>query len=332
MTSHARQSEPIRIGFLALTDAAPLIVAERRGIFRRRGLDVRLSREVGWATIRDKIVLGELEAAQAPAPMLWAIQLGIGCAPCNVLTAYILNLNGNAVTLARSVPPEDLKAKRRLTLGVVFRFSSHLLLLRDWLRGQRIDPDADARIVVLPPAQMVRNLEAGTIDGYAAGEPWNTLAVQRGLGWCPAWSAADRPDQMEKVLLVTQAFAEARAEEHARLLASVSEAGAWAETPENREELAQILADEAYLNVPAKAIAPTLLGRFDTGRGEESVPHFHVFHGPEVNVPTPEKGMEMQTRLAAARLIPRETAMSKSLFRKDVYTAALSHERIRSVT
>ncbi|HZZ57641.1 MAG TPA: CmpA/NrtA family ABC transporter substrate-binding protein [Opitutaceae bacterium] len=326
MKTDRNPTGPLRLGFLALTDAAPVVVAERMGIFRRRGLAVRLSREVGWATIREKIILGELDAAQAPAPMLWAIQLGIHSPAFPVVTGLVLSLNGNAVTIARALLDERLAlapAKRMLTLGVVSRHSAHTLLLCEWLRQQGLDPARDARIVVVPPAQMVRNLEAGTIDGFSAGEPWNTVAVQRGLGCCPTWTVTAAGEQIEKVLLVTRGFAETRASEHRELIAALVEACAWCEEPPNRATLAGLLAERAFLNVPPAAVAPSLLGRFDTGRGVESVPRFHIFHGPQANRPEPARAMELQTQLIREGLIPKHTALSKSLFRSDIYDSAI---------
>jgi two-component system, oxyanion-binding sensor len=196
--SSATPSRPLRVGFLALTDAAPLAVASHLGLFTRHGLRVELHREIGWATIREKIIYGELDAAHAPAPMLWSTHLGLGCPPFAVLTALILGLNGNALTLSRALwdtgirdaaalrtYAKERRAKQPLTFGIVFQYSSHHLLLRKWLVAAGVDPERDVRIVIVPPAQMFRNLAAGTIDGYCAGEPWNTLAVREGAGWCP---------------------------------------------------------------------------------------------------------------------------------------------------
>jgi ABC-type nitrate/sulfonate/bicarbonate transport system substrate-binding protein len=345
----ATRARPLRIGFLPLTDAAPLIVAERHGFFARHGLQVELHREVGWATIREKIIYGELDATQAPAPMLWATQLGFGCAPCPVLTALVLNLHGNAITLSRKLwdaGVRDAASMRELiraqptgqllTFGVVFLFSSHHLLLRDWLRGAGLDPDRDVRIVVVPPAQMFRNLAAGTIDGYCAGEPWNTLAVREGAGWCPAWSAAQQPGHVEKVLMVTQHFAQKRPSEHAALVAALAEACAWCDEPQHREPLAQLLAEADYLNLAARVIAPALTGRFDCGNGHiETTPDFHIFHRGDANVPTTAKATELQSALIGAGLlaaaaIPSE--LPQHLFREDLYRDALhtnqTHEAI----
>ena len=331
---------PLRIGFLPLTDAAPLIVAQHRGFFARHKLRVELHREVGWATIREKIIYGELEAAQAPAPMLWSTSLGLGCPPCRVLTALVLNLHGNALTLSRALWEagardaaglcDAARARREhqpLTFGVVSQFSSHHLLLLDWLRCTGLSPERDVRIVVVPPAQMFRNLLAGTIDGYCSGEPWNTLAVREGAGWCPAWSAAQQPRHLEKVLMATHHFVEKHASEHSALVAALAEACAWCDEPQNREPLAELLADAAHLNLPARLIAPALLGRFDCGQGRiENVPDFHVFHRGEANVPAVAKAASLQAALLEAGLLPSEGALTdlpRRLFREDLYRHAL---------
>ena len=196
-SSPAAGLRPLRLGYVPLTDAAPLIVAAARGLFTRHGLRVKLSREVGWATIRDKLFHGELDAAPVLAPMLWAAQLGLGSPAFPVCTALVLSLNGNAITLStalRAAGVTDVatlrtearqrRGERRLTFGVVHPFSSHHLLLRAWLKAGNLEPDRDVRIAIVPPAQMFRNLVAGTIDGYCVGEPWNSVAVAAKAGWC----------------------------------------------------------------------------------------------------------------------------------------------------
>jgi len=342
---------PLRVGFLPLTDAAPFAVAEQLGLFARHGLRVELRREIGWATIREKIIYGELDAAHALAPMLWSAQLGLGCPPCDVLTALVLNLHGNAITLSRTLRDagvrdaatfravaRERRGRQPLTLGVVFPFSSHRLLLRDWLLAAGLDPEHDVRTVVVPPAQMFRNLAAGTIDGFCSGEPWNTLAVREGAGWCPAWSAAQQPGHVEKVLMVTARFAEQRAAEHRALVAALLEACAWCDEPQNRERLAELLASAAYLNLPARVIAPTLLGQFDCGHGRiETVPDFHVFHRGDANVPTPDKAIALQRDLGAAGLLDPAAAadpkLPRRLFREDLHRAALhQHHEITSTS
>ncbi len=335
----ASRPRPLRLGFIALTDAAPLVAAEQLGLFTRHNLRVELRREIGWATIREKIIYGELEAAHALAPMLWSAQLGLGCPPCEVLTALILNLHGNALTLSQALwqagvrdaatlrtHARERRARQPLTFGIVFPFSSHRLLLRDWLLSAGLDPERDVRIVVVPPAQMFRNLAAGTIDGFCSGEPWNTLAVRENAGWCPTWSAAQHPGHVEKVLMVTGRFARERAAEHAALVAALAEACAWCDEPHNRERLAEMLSGAAYLNLPARVIAPSLLGSFDCGHGRvENAPDFHIFHHGDANVPTTAKAAALQHDLAAAGLLPAgvSATIPAQLFREDLYRAAI---------
>jgi ABC-type nitrate/sulfonate/bicarbonate transport system substrate-binding protein len=340
--SIASGAKPLRIGFLALTDAAPLIVAQHRGFFAGFGLQVVLEREVGWATIREKILYGELDAAQAPAPMLWSAHLGLGCGPQPVLTAFVFNLHGNAFTLSNALRAEGVhdaatlktlakarRGERRLTIGVVFPFSSHHLHLRQWLERAGINPDQDVRIAIVPPAQMFRNLQAGTIDGYWAGEPWNSIAVRAGIGWCPTWSAAHSPGHIEKVLMVSERLAETRAAEHGALIAALSAAAAWCDDPANLGELAELLAGASYLNLPARAILPALTGEFDCGHGRiERIPDFLIYHRNGANVPSVEKAIALQDELSAAGLLPEavDLELPGRLFREDLYRSALNLE------
>ncbi|AOS46165.1 Bicarbonate transport ATP-binding protein CmpC [Lacunisphaera limnophila] len=333
---------PLRLGFISLTDAAPLIAAQELGCFARRGLAVELCREVGWATIRDKVTYGELDGAHAPAPMLWATKLGLGCAPADVSTGFIFNLHGNAITLsvrlweagvrdAASLREDALRRRgeNKLMFGIVFPHSMHHLLLLHWLRAARLDPERDVRIAVVPPAQMFRNLVAGTLDGYCAGEPWNTLAVQQNQGWCPAWSSSLAPGHVEKVLMVRNAFAEHRAPEHAALIAALAEAAAWCDQPANRAALAGLLAAPAYLNLPAAVIEPALVGRFSPRAGvTETVPDFLVFNRGDANAPTAERAATLQNDLVVAGLIPRSllnASLPRRLFREDLYREATTN-------
>ena len=336
-----RRPRRLRLGFVALTDAAPLIAAKELGLFARYNVPVELRREVGWATVRDKICFGELDAAQAPAPLLWSAQLGLGGPRCDVLTALVLNLHGNAITMssrlhaagvrtAASFRTEALRRRgeARLTLGIVYPYSSHHLQLRHWLLAAGLDPEKDVRIVVVPPAQMFRNLAAGTLDGYCAGEPWGTVAVQAGQGWCPTWSAQQSPGHVEKVLMVRAEYARENTGEHLALVAALNAACAWCDEPGNRPQLAEWLAEPRYLDVSVHTILPALMGRFDNGAGQiETVPDFHIFSRGGANVPTPAAAASLQVELSSAGLLPSPLPLSDlptRLFRADLYHAATS--------
>lgn len=330
----------LRLGFLAVTDAAPLVAAQELGFFGRHGLHAELRREIGWATVREKLIFGEVDAAQVPAPLLWSMELGLGCTPCSVCTPLVLSLHGNALTLAQGMVAAGVRdaatlrthlqhrnRREPLAFGVGFLFSSAHLLLRDWLRSGGIDPDKDVRIVVVPPAQMPRHLSAGTLDGYYSGEPWNSVAVQAGTGWCPVTSALQQPGHVEKVLVTTTEFAERNGGEHTALVSALLQAGAWCAEPSNREALAKMVAQPRYLNLPVAAIMPSLSGQFDCGKGRiETIAPFHVFSGPDDNTPTLAKATSLQSALGAAGLLTPSVAADASLparlFREDLYRLA----------
>lgn len=331
----------VRIGFIALNDAAPIIVAQEHGFFEKHGLRVTLSREVGWATIRDKIVHRELDAAHALGAMLISTQLGLNCLPCDCLTAFVLNTNGNCITLseelwssgvrdAASLRDEIARSRhdRTYVFGVVFAHSAHRILLCDWLRSGGIDPEKDVRIVVVPPPQLFRNLAAGTIDGYCVGDPWNSLAVREKIGWCPPISPALAPAHAEKVLMVRSDFAEDRAAEHHALVAALAEAAELCDQPTFRPELCELLARREYLNVPSRVIQSSLIGPFDAGHDTTlSSDHFIHFHRDGANDPTSAKANWLIEGFKRNRFIPAEVKIPANLgpktFRSDLYQLSL---------
>lgn len=340
---HLREPRPaLRVGFVPLADCAPLAVARELGLFRKYGLTVSLRRELGWATVRDKVIHGELDAAHALAAMPLAATLGLGSIRCECLTALVLNLHGNAITLSPELWRQGVRDaaslrevigrsrhQKIITFGVVAPFSSHRHLLRQWLMAGGIDPDREVRIVVVPPPQMVANLKAGHLDGFCVGEPWNSVAVQSGAGWCAATSAELAPDHPEKVLMVRREFAEARSEEHLTLAAALLEACKFCEAAGNREQLAEILARPEYVGVPAAALRRGFDGEFDFGHGRvRRVRDFSVFHRPDANEPSSEKAAWIFQLIRASGLCEEPAALNFALgrrvFRVDLFEQALA--------
>lgn len=329
------------MGFIPLTDAAPILVAHEHGFFKKRGLEVELSREVGWATVRDKIIYRELDAAHAVAPMAVSTTLGLGCLATPCLTAAVLNAHGDAITLStalwkagvRDAPSlrdeiRRTRHERLLVLAVVFAHSAQNILLRDWLRGGQIDPDKDVRIVVVPPAQLHRNLAAGTIDGYCVGDPYNSQAVREKTGWIAATSAELAPGHPEKIFIVRQDFAAARSEEHLALVAALQEAAVLCDDPAFRPELVGLLARSEYLNVPARTLTPGLVGPLDPGAGRPAVSaeNYIRFSRSEANVPTPLRAQWIIDGLVRHGLVPRGAALppdlARRVFRSDLFSQA----------
>lgn len=326
----------LRLGFVALADAAPLIIAKELGYFDQQGLRVELRRELGWASIRDKILYDELDAGHALGAMPLAASLGIGSPPVPCLTAFILNNHGNAITLSQrhwnngvrddAELAQYIRQRARnqpLTFGVVFPTSSHHFLMRSWLRSLGVDPDKEVRIVVLPPPQVFRNLAAGTIDGYCVGEPWNSLAIQRRAGWCPITSSELAPEHPEKVLMVRRDFALQNPEEHAGLVRALDEACRFCDDPHNHSEIFRILAQPHYLNCPEAALAPGFSGRFDRGNGRiDNIEGFHRFSGIRVNKPDAAKASWYLAGLRDTGLLDPATTVKPDTL-QDIYNSAL---------
>lgn len=343
----------ISVGFIPLTDCAPLVVAKENGYFDKYGLEVNLSKETSWANIRDKVAIGVLDAAQMLAPMPLALSLGLGPIQRSVITALTLDLNGNAITVsndlytrmceadpdAMSARPTSAHALKKvieanaaagcepLRFAMVFPLSTHNYQLRYWMAAAGIDPDRDVRLEVVPPPQMVSQLRAGRIDGYCVGEPWGQLAVKEGLGHVVITSYEVWNNGPEKVLGVTEEWAAQHPNTHQALIMALLEACLWLDQPENRREVVDMLARGVYVNAPAEVVKMSLTGSIRYARNQfpQTVPDFNVFHRYAANFPWRSHAMWFMTQMLrwgqwdeAADL--REVAAA--VYRPDVYRAA----------
>ncbi|MBI1195573.1 MAG: nitrate ABC transporter substrate-binding protein [Gammaproteobacteria bacterium] len=291
----------VTLGIMALTDCAVLAVAKEKGFFAQQGLDVRLSKEASWASVRDKVAVGELDGAQMLAPMPIAATLGIGPLKVPMITAFSLGLNGNAITitesLARRMSEADPNAmdspisaasalkqviaglERKLVFAHVYPYSGHNYELRYWLAAAGIDPDEDVRLVVIPPAQMVNHLKEGTIDGYCVGEPWNGQAISSDIGRTLVTSYELWNNKPEKVFGVTQAWHDKYPGTHQAILVAMLKAAEWADRMDNRWELAEILCGKDYVDAPLGVVSASLLGNLRAlcRRPAEPLFDFNVF-------------------------------------------------------
>jgi nitrate/nitrite transport system substrate-binding protein len=278
------EKSALKLGFVPLLDAAPLVVAKERGFFRRHGLDVTLVRQPSWANVRDNLAAGRLDAAQTLAPMPLAATLGIGARAVPMLTALSLGLNGNAITVStelhrrmreldpqamaqQPVPARALKrvldddrraGRRPLVLAVVFPYSAHNYELRYWLATGGIDPEREVQIRIVPPSAMVEALAEGHIDGYCVGEPWNAYAAHVGCGHSIVRSYEIWNNAPEKVLGVTREWAERHPRTHRALVRALIDAARWIDRPENRLETVHVIAGESYVDAPVEVIERAL--------------------------------------------------------------------------
>src|SRR5262244_1331354 len=278
--------EKLRIGFIPLADAAALIVAVDKGFAAAEGLDVELVREVSWANIRDKLNVGVFDAAHLIAPVAIASSLGLGHVKVPIIAPFGLGVNGNAITvspalhasiaaaadgnlsdpmvsaraLARVVAERKAKGQEPLIFGMTFPFSTHNYHLRFWMAAGGVDPDEDVRLVVLPPPYMVESLANGHVDGFCVGAPWNSVAVDLGVGYILHFVSEILARAAEKVLAVRQRWAEENADILVRLVRAHRRAAAFVEDTTNREEVTAMLAAANRIGVAAEVISRTLEG------------------------------------------------------------------------
>lgn len=301
------------IGIVPLTDCAPIVIAKEKGFFDQQQIDVEISRENTWSSIRDKVAYGLLDGAQMLGGMPIASTLGMYCMAEPMITSFSMNLNGNAITvssnlynhmlelndvesLTHPVSAQALKKvieyRRRhhlpkLTFAMVFPVSSHHYELRYWMAAAGIDPHRDVRIIVLPPPAMVESLYCGNIDGYCVGEPWNQLAVESGIGHVLITSYEIWNNHPEKVFGVRKVWAEQYPKTHLALIRALIQACRWLDNPTNRYEASQILATSHYVGAPESIIGMSMNGTIQYNQNDPPVqiPNFNIFHRYAANFP-----------------------------------------------
>jgi ABC-type nitrate/sulfonate/bicarbonate transport system substrate-binding protein len=305
-------TERVVASFVPLVDSAVLVAAREEGFAAAAGLELVLVKEPSWASLRDHLSLGHVDCAHALSPLPVALTLGVGHLQVDCIAPFVLGRGGNAVTVSSRLfaemharTPTDalvdptaagralaaVARQRSLTLGMVFPFSNHNFDLRYWLAASGIHPDRDVRLVAIPPPLMVESLQAGLVDGFCVGEPWNSLAVAQGLGSIVVTQSQLFPRAAEKVLAMRAAFAQ-RPLTLTKLLRALDAAAAWADDPANRAALASYLARPAYLDLPQEIISAALGGRLNVGtRAEIHAPDFLYFHRHAANLPREADGL-----------------------------------------
>jgi len=310
----------LEIGFIPLTDCAPLVVAKEKGFFEKYGLDeVTLSREPSWKAIAEGIATRRLDAAQMVAGMPLAMTLGSGGkAPLPVVTALVMSRNGNAITLSKRFYQEgvrtlaDFKAAiaqtpdKVHTLGMVYPSSMHNLMLRYWLAAGGIDPDLDVSLTVIPPPQMVANLKAGNIDGYCVGEPWNSRAVYEDLGFVIATDLDLWAGHVEKVLGVREDWANQHPQTHLALVKALLEACEYCDDRRNREEILQLICQPQYVGSAQEYTRPGFIDPYQRGTGEEpqQLLRYNQFYVDRTNCPYRVEGLWIMTQMARWGITP----------------------------
>jgi nitrate/nitrite transport system substrate-binding protein len=296
----ALEKTHLRIGFVALSDAAPLVAAKVLEFGHRHGLTLELCRQPSWAAVRDKLLAGEIDCAHALYGLVYGIELGIGGPRDEMAILMVLNRNGQAITLstqlARALDREGNLKAALATLGrtpvfaQTFPTGTHALWLYYWLATHGMHPRDDIESVVIPPPRMVDALERGMLDGFCAGEPWHAVAEARGAGETVVTTSEIWPNHPEKVLACRREFVHRYPATARALVRTMLEACRWVDTPEHREEISAWLAKPDALDVPHELIAPRLTGREGGKRYARAPLGVAFFDGGRVNYPRVAEG------------------------------------------
>ena len=345
---------PLHIGFIPLVDASALIIAVDKGFAAAEGLDITLTREVSWSNVRDKLIIGRFDAAHLLAPVAIASSLGLGHVKLPIVAPFNLGLNGNAITispalhaaimgeidgdarnplvtaqaLARVVAARRKSGAEPLTFGMTFPFSTHNYQLRFWMAAGGVDPDEDVHLVVLPPPYMVDSLANGHVDAFCVGAPWNSVAVDLGVGHILHFVSDILVRAAEKVLAVRQSWSEKNPETLAALIRAASRAAQFIEQPDNRTETAHILAKPQYIGVDAEVILRTLDGRLKIspdGTMRESSRYLLVGREGAAR-PDPVQAAWLyaqMVRWGQTAMQPDALKTAMGVFRPDLYDAAM---------
>lgn len=342
---------PVRVGFLPLVDAALPILARELGFAEKEGLALDLVRDMSWATVLDRLLYGHSDAAHLVAPLAIATSLGLGRPAVPLSVPFVLGLNGNAVTLLPELAaqvttvglPGDIReigrklavlakarkaAGRRLRLGVVHRYSSHNYMLRYWLSGSGLDPNEDVEIVTIAPPFSADALQAGEVDGICVGAPWNSVAVERGVGVVIATTSQIWRRGVEKVLAMKTTRMDAEPELTTPLIRAMYKAGVAFVDPERVDQITDILARPEYLDGSGAAIKRVVQDRvlFAHGHDPVHVPDFMFQHREAANFPWVSQAAWLYAQMCAAGHAEADSAdyeSARSVFRPDIYRAAL---------
>jgi nitrate/nitrite transport system substrate-binding protein len=364
------EKDELKLGFIKLTDMAPLAVAKENGYFEDEGLLVTLEAQANWKVLLDRVITGELDGAHMLAGQPLAATIGFGT-KAHIITPFSMDLNGNAITVSNEIwammkpqvkkdasgkPVHPIKAEalrpaidklkadgKSFKMGMVFPVSTHNYELRYWLASGGISPGfyspddvsgtiaAEALLSVTPPPQMPGTLEAGTINGYCVGEPWNQAAVFKGIGVPVITDYEIWKDNPEKVFGVTAAFAEKNPNTVLALTKALIRAAMWLDenANSNRSKAVEILSKSEYVGADKAVIANSMTGTFEYEKGDKRpIPDFNVFFRYFATYPYYSDAVWYLTQMRRWGQIAEAKDDSwfhdtaKSVYRPDLYLAA----------
>jgi len=337
--SDAPEKKEVRIGFIPLTDCASVVMAAEMGFDKKYGIKIVATKEASWASVRDKLVNGELDAAHVLYGLIYGVQMGIGGPKKDMSVLMNLNHNGQAITLANKLKEQgvtDGPSLKKLitakpgeyTFAQTFPTGTHAMWLYYWLAANDIHPMKDVKVITVPPPQMVANMRVGNMDGYCVGEPWNNRAIIDKIGFTAVTTQDIWVDHPEKVLGTSADWVAKNPNTARAMTAAILEAGRWIDASlANRQKTAETIAQKSYVNTDVDVILERMLGRYSNGLGKswDDKNHMKFFNDGAVNFPYLSDGMWFMTQHKRWGLLkdePDYLAVAKKVNRIDIYKDA----------
>jgi nitrate/nitrite transport system substrate-binding protein len=343
--SDAPEKKEVKIGFIPLTDCASVVMAAVKGFDAKYGVKIVPTKEASWAAIRDKLLNGELDYAHVLYGLVYGVQMGIGGPQRDMAVLMTLNQNGQGITLSNQLKEKGVsdgaslkalmaKEKREYTFAQTFPTGTHAMWLYYWLASHGINPMTEAKIITVPPPQMVANMRVGNMDGYCVGEPWNARAIIDKIGFSVATTQDVWKDHPEKVLGTTADFANKNPNTTRAVMAAILEASRFIDTSDaNRSETARTIADKAYVNTTLETIEGRMLGQYDNGLGKKwkDANSMRFFSDGAVTFPWLSDGMWFLTqhrRWGLLKTDPDYLAIAKKVNQVNLYQQAAAAAKV----
>ena len=339
--SDAPEKTEVKIGFIPLTDCASVVMASVLGFDKKYGVKIIPTKEASWAGVRDKLVNGELDFAHVLYGLVYGVHLGTAGPKKDMAVLMNINNNGQAISLSKALADKGAvdgpslaklmaKEKREYTFAGTFPTGTHAMWMHYWLAAAGINPLTEAKLITVPPPQMVANMRVGNMDGFCVGEPWNHRAIMDGIGITANTTQDIWKDHPEKVLGTTAEFTKKHPKTTRAVMMAVLEASKWIDASlSNKLKMAETVAQKSYINTSVDVINQRILGRYQNGLGKtwDDPNHMKFYNDGAVNFPYLSDGMWFLTQHKRWGLLkehPDYLAVAKQVNQIDLYKQVAS--------
>ena len=335
----APEKKEVKVGFIPLTDCASVVMASVLEFDKKYGIKITPTKEASWASVRDKLVNGDIDASHVLYGLIYGLHLGLSGPKKDMAILMTLNHNGQAITLSKKLADQGVKDgqalaavmkkdKREYTFAQTFPTGTHAMWIYYWLAANGIHPFKDAKSIVVPPPQMVANMRVGAMDGFCVGEPWGHRAIADGIGFTAITTQDIWKDHPEKVLGCTAEFVKNNPNTVRAMTAAIIDAGRWIDASlSNRQKMAETVSNTAFVNTSVDVINQRILGRYSNGIGRtwDDPNHMKFYNDGHASFPYLSDGMWFLTqhrRWGLLKSDPDYLAVAKQINRIDIYREA----------